>query len=58
MGARRRVKIGPKRSPIRTPQQAAAFAREILRRPRLKLVGLMAYEGHIKLRLSVACPAQ
>ena len=30
-----RVKIGPKRSPIRTPQQAAAFAREILRRPRL-----------------------
>jgi D-serine deaminase-like pyridoxal phosphate-dependent protein len=42
-----RLKIGPKRSPIRTPQQAAAFAREILRRPRLKLVGLMAYEGHI-----------
>ncbi len=42
-----RLKIGPKRSPIRTPQQAAAFAREILGRPRLKLVGLMAYEGHI-----------
>ena len=42
-----RVKIGPKRSPIRTPQQAAAFAREVLRRSRLKLVGLMAYEGHI-----------
>jgi len=42
-----RVKIGPKRSPIRTPQQAASFARGILRRPRLKLVGLMAYEGHI-----------
>jgi D-serine deaminase-like pyridoxal phosphate-dependent protein len=42
-----RLKIGPKRSPIRTPQQAVAFAREILRRPRLRLVGLMAYEGHI-----------
>ena len=42
-----RVKIGPKRSAIRTPQQAVAFAREILRRPRLKLAGLMAYEGHI-----------
>jgi D-serine deaminase-like pyridoxal phosphate-dependent protein len=42
-----RVKVGPKRSAIRTPQQAVAFAREIVRRPRLKLVGLMAYEGHI-----------
>jgi D-serine deaminase-like pyridoxal phosphate-dependent protein len=42
-----RVKIGPKRSPIRAPIQAAALAREILGRPRLKLVGLMAYEGHI-----------
>jgi D-serine deaminase-like pyridoxal phosphate-dependent protein len=42
-----RLKIGPKRSAIRTPQQAVAFAREILRRPRLRLAGLMAYEGHI-----------
>jgi D-serine deaminase-like pyridoxal phosphate-dependent protein len=42
-----RLKIGPKRSPIRTPLQAAALAREILARPRLRLVGLMAYEGHI-----------
>ena len=42
-----RVKIGPKRSPVRTPLQAAALARDILARPRLKLVGLMAYEGHI-----------
>ncbi len=42
-----RLKIGPKRSPIRTPLQAAALAREILGRPRMKLVGLMAYEGHI-----------
>lgn len=42
-----RVKIGPKRSAIRTPQQAVAFAREVIARPRLQLVGLMAYEGHI-----------
>jgi D-serine deaminase-like pyridoxal phosphate-dependent protein len=42
-----RVKIGPKRSPIRTPEQAVALAREIVRRPGVRLVGLMAYEGHI-----------
>jgi D-serine deaminase-like pyridoxal phosphate-dependent protein len=42
-----RLKIGPKRSPIRTPRQAAELAREVLSRPRLRLVGLMAYEGHI-----------
>lgn len=42
-----RLKIGPKRSPIRTPRQAAELAREIVSRPRLRLVGLMAYEGHI-----------
>jgi D-serine deaminase-like pyridoxal phosphate-dependent protein len=42
-----RVKIGPKRSPIRTSEQAVALAREIDRRPTVRLVGLMAYEGHI-----------
>jgi D-serine deaminase-like pyridoxal phosphate-dependent protein len=42
-----RVKIGPKRSPIRTPEQAAALAGEIARRPGLRLEGLMGYEGHI-----------
>jgi D-serine deaminase-like pyridoxal phosphate-dependent protein len=42
-----RVKIGPKRSPIRTPEHAVALAREIERRPGVRLVGLMAYEGHI-----------
>jgi D-serine deaminase-like pyridoxal phosphate-dependent protein len=42
-----RVKFGPKRSPIRTPQAAAALAREIDRRPGVRLVGLMAYEGQI-----------
>jgi D-serine deaminase-like pyridoxal phosphate-dependent protein len=42
-----RMKIGPKRSPVRTPRQAADLARQIAARPRLRLVGLMAYEGHI-----------
>jgi D-serine deaminase-like pyridoxal phosphate-dependent protein len=42
-----RLKIGPKRSPIRTPEQAVALAREIERRPGVRLAGLMAYEGHI-----------
>lgn len=41
------LKIGPKRSPIRTASEAAALAREIARRERVTLVGLMAYEGQI-----------
>jgi D-serine deaminase-like pyridoxal phosphate-dependent protein len=41
------VKVGPKRSPVRTAEQAVALAREIERRERVKLVGLMAYEGQI-----------
>jgi D-serine deaminase-like pyridoxal phosphate-dependent protein len=42
-----RVKVGVKRSPIRTPDAAAQLAREIARRPRLELAGLMGYEAHI-----------
>ena len=42
-----RVRIGAKRSPIHTPAQAADLAREILTRPRLRLVGMMAYEAQI-----------
>lgn len=42
-----RVKIGPKRSPLHSPEQAQALAVEIARRPTLKLVALMSYEGHI-----------
>lgn len=42
-----RVKIGPKRSPVHTVEQAVALAREIERRPQLRLTGLMAYEGQI-----------
>jgi D-serine deaminase-like pyridoxal phosphate-dependent protein len=44
---RGRVKVGVKRSPIRTPEQAAALAGEIEKRPRMSLAGLMGYEAHI-----------
>ena len=42
-----RVRVGPRRSPLHTPEQVAALAREIERRPGLRLVGMMAYEGQI-----------
>ena len=42
-----RIKVGPKRSPIHTVEQAVALAREIERRPQLELAALMAYEGQI-----------
>ncbi len=42
-----RLKIGPKRSPVRTAEQATALAHEIDRRAHTRLVGLMAYEGQI-----------
>ncbi len=42
-----RIKVGVKRSPVRTVEQAVELAREIERRPKIDLVGLMAYEGHI-----------
>ena len=42
-----RVKVGAKRSPIRTPEQAAALAREVVARPGLELAGVMGYEAHI-----------
>jgi D-serine deaminase-like pyridoxal phosphate-dependent protein len=42
-----RVKVGPKRSPVHTVEQAVALAREIDRRPQLELAALMAYEGQI-----------
>ncbi len=42
-----RIKIGPKRSPVRTVEQAVALAREIETRPKIELDGLMAYEGQI-----------
>ncbi len=42
-----RVRVGPRRSPLHTPEQVGAFAREIARRPGLRVVGMMAYEGQI-----------
>ena len=42
-----RIKVGPKRSPVHTVEQAVALAREIERRPQLELAALMAYEGQI-----------
>lgn len=42
-----RLRVGAYRSPVRTPAQAAALARAVVRRPGLRLEGLMAYEGQI-----------
>ncbi len=42
-----RIRIGAKRSPVHTPEKAAALAHEILVRDRLRLVGIMAYESQI-----------
>ncbi|WP_377268330.1 amino acid deaminase/aldolase [Peterkaempfera sp. SMS 1(5)a] len=42
-----RVRIGARRSPLRTPEELAAFAGLVQRRPGFRVVGLMAYEGHI-----------
>ncbi|WP_106252134.1 amino acid deaminase/aldolase [Allonocardiopsis opalescens] len=42
-----RVRVGALRSPVRTPAQAVRLAQEVVRRPRLRLVGLLAYEAQI-----------
>ncbi|MET9802155.1 amino acid deaminase/aldolase [Streptomyces sp. NPDC006368] len=42
-----RVRVGALRSPLRTPGQVAEVARAVVRRPGFRLVGLMAYEGHV-----------
>ncbi len=42
-----RVEAGPKRSPLRTPEEVVALARQIERRPQIELDALMAYEGQI-----------
>jgi D-serine deaminase-like pyridoxal phosphate-dependent protein len=42
-----RVKVGPKRSPVHSVDDAVALATEIERRPRFELAALMAYEGQI-----------
>jgi D-serine deaminase-like pyridoxal phosphate-dependent protein len=42
-----RLRVGVKRSPVRTPEQAASLARAIVAREGLRLVGIMAYEAQI-----------
>ncbi len=41
------IRAGARRSPVRTPVQAAAMARDIASRPGIRLAGLMAYEAQI-----------
>jgi D-serine deaminase-like pyridoxal phosphate-dependent protein len=41
------VRAGARRSPVRSPEQAAALTRAIAARPGLRLAGLMAYEAQI-----------
>ena len=42
-----RVKIGPKRSPVREPGQAAALAELIEKTDGVQVAGIMAYDGQI-----------
>jgi D-serine deaminase-like pyridoxal phosphate-dependent protein len=42
-----RVHVGVRRSPVHTPQEAAALARAVVRRAGFRLVGVMAYEAQI-----------
>ncbi|WP_236239183.1 amino acid deaminase/aldolase [Streptomyces sp. CC228A] len=42
-----RLRIGARRSPLREPAHLAELARSVQRRPGFRLVGLMAYEGHV-----------
>lgn len=39
--------VGPRRSPVFTPRQAAALAEAVVARKGFRLVGLMGYEGQI-----------
>ncbi|MET7454328.1 amino acid deaminase/aldolase [Streptomyces sp. NPDC005574] len=42
-----RLHLGPRRSPVHTPAEAAAFARQVAARPGFELAGIMGYEGQI-----------
>lgn len=42
-----KLKIGTRRSPLRSPEDVVALARECARRDGIELVALMGYEGHI-----------
>ncbi|MFC7217869.1 amino acid deaminase/aldolase [Streptomyces polyrhachis] len=42
-----RIRIGSRRSPHASPAALAELARAVVRRPGFRLVGVMAYEGHV-----------
>ncbi|KPI16347.1 alanine racemase domain protein [Actinobacteria bacterium OK074] len=42
-----RARVGARRSPLHSPAQLAEMARTVAATPGFKLVGIMAYEGHI-----------
>ncbi|HEY7934533.1 MAG TPA: amino acid deaminase/aldolase [Solirubrobacteraceae bacterium] len=42
-----RVRLGAKRSPVHTPEQAESLARRITEHPGVTLVGVMAYESQV-----------
>ncbi|GBQ01805.1 alanine racemase [Streptomyces spongiicola] len=42
-----RIRFGARRSPLRAPEDLAGLARATVARPGFRLVGLMAYEGHV-----------
>ncbi|CAM5349017.1 amino acid deaminase/aldolase [Streptomyces griseomycini] len=42
-----RVRIGARRSPLHSPGEIADVARAVARRPGFRIVGIMAYEGHV-----------
>jgi D-serine deaminase-like pyridoxal phosphate-dependent protein len=44
---RGRVHLGVRRSPLHTPAALATLAAEVLRRPGLQLIGVMAYEAQV-----------
>jgi len=42
-----RVRVGARRSPLHSPTQITELARLVARTPGFRLVGIMAYEGHV-----------
>jgi D-serine deaminase-like pyridoxal phosphate-dependent protein len=42
-----RIRIGARRSPLHSPAELAGLARAVQQRPGFRLVGVMAYEGHV-----------
>ncbi|MEU7317389.1 amino acid deaminase/aldolase [Streptomyces sp. NPDC007083] len=42
-----RIRVGARRSPLHSPAELTELARAVQRRPGFRLVGLMAYEGHV-----------